>query len=142
MIQASELRIGNIVKGIYLSEDDDNFVEIECIVLGICENGTYDWPIILKSIQETPYDITEYDRVEGIQITEDILLKCGFVKSFGSDIYYELKYGNLKIICNVLYTEFEISILGYGQKLSGIKYLHQLQNLTHALTSKELTINL
>ena len=84
--------------------------------------------------------------IEPIRITEEILLKCGFVKALGvfniecckSILYLRLAYdkgfyyGIKSSDCNSC--EFDDVI--------SIKYLHQLQNLYFALTGQELEIKL
>ena len=71
--------------------------------------------------------------VEPIQLTEDILLKCGFSKANG------YKQGGYEI------TTYEDGyILDNGYQIMGktFFYLHQLQNLYFALTNEELNIEL
>jgi hypothetical protein len=78
-------------------------------------------------------------KINLILITEEILLKCGFVKNGFSLTFNEFSFYNEDL--ENLYID-----LDQGQELSGIcvkvKYLHQLQNLYFALTSKELEFNL
>ncbi len=83
-----------------------------------------------------------------IPLTEEWLLKFGFVKDTQIfDIqYYEkqfLKASTLSIqLCNGICEKRNASI-GYDLEwifIGDIKHVHQLQNLYHALTGKELTI--
>jgi hypothetical protein len=78
-----------------------------------------------------------YTALNPIPLTEEILLKCGFVKGF--DNFYRKNKSYMIEICF-----FDKGILVTNQSvcLSGIKHLHQLQNLYFALTCKELEINL
>lgn len=148
MIQANELRIGNIVKGIYICEDyiektdtyEDKTVDVICKVLGLDSTGAYDWPIVLEAINKSEFkhQITEYDNVVGIPLTEDILLRCGF-KLLKDDEDYEIFVLSGFIICmsiNGFYSE----LLDQNGFKSEIKYLHQLQNLFYSLTGKELLL--
>ena len=81
-----------------------------------------------------------------IQLTEEILLKCRFSMKYGTDPQEQnaLKIFNLE---NFEILKFELDKFfffstGKGLIHTNIKYLHQLQNLYFALTSKELEINL
>jgi hypothetical protein len=110
MIKANELRIGNKI-----------FYRNKAI--------TVNWQE-LKWIQE------ENNNFQPIPLTEEILLKCGFVKDgrwfclhFG---FYSIGIANDESGFNYVWDD------GFRT----IKYLHQLQNLYFALTNEELTINL
>jgi hypothetical protein len=76
--------------------------------------------------------------VEPIPLTEEMLLKCGFVKDITS---IKLSCNNINL--NIRYDSNSIRI-GFGDyyRLKHIKYLHQLQNLYFALTNEELQIEL
>lgn len=77
-----------------------------------------------------------------IPLTEDILLKCGFVrKKFGIDPY-NLQDGWLKFSFGL--TIWEDGRLFYewmGGNIE-VKHLHQLQNLYYSLTGKELKVEI
>jgi hypothetical protein len=129
MIQANELRIGNYVKalgeyrivmGITSGEFPSSYVKFEGLI-----------PV--KIIHLNP-----------IEITEEVLEKLGFdkdyqgifTKSIEGD-YFEIRFCNLqKIICIDVWVNYEELILD----LKHIKYVHQLQNLYFALTTKELKL--
>lgn len=77
-----------------------------------------------------------------IPLTEEILLKCGFVedgnKWFNKDsIILGYMTTDKYLQCEIKANEFDTK-----WRLLDIKYLHQLQNLYFALTEKELEINL
>lgn len=78
-----------------------------------------------------------------IKINEDIFLKCGFVidKIHNCIIIYQKESGP-----EIIYDLDENALFFVGktsaEDLTHIKYLHQLQNLIHALTGEELTVNL
>ena len=80
--------------------------------------------------------------IEPIELSEEILLKCGFdeISRDGLNIRYDFepyKFGYLD------YYNGKIIVTFQSQKISEeIKYLHQLQNLIFALTNEELTVNL
>jgi hypothetical protein len=71
-----------------------------------------------------------------IQLTDEILLKCGFVKINKSRY---LRKGALTI-CIEPNNIFRFSL--DGSFLVNLEFLHQLQNLYFALTGKELQITL
>jgi len=106
MIQANELRIGNWL----ISAKTDEPFQVDCI--------PNDAPITA-----TP-----------IPLTEDVLLKCGFVKVNSTWFAGRLSKFRLNIAFDV---EFQNHWLGIR-----LKHLHNLQNLYFALTNQELQINL
>ena len=76
---------------------------------------------------------------ELIELTEEILLKCGF------DKLCDKRKGFKKSLYSNKYLSFDFDdgVLSIDWRpLLKIKYLHQLQNLYFALTNQELTINL
>lgn len=144
MIQANELRIGNYFRGIGGIQT----------VLALNEN-TNGLPVFVSKEHKQAYSHlilchqngNQYKpfEVEPIPLTEEILLKCNL--KFDTDGFWHLTE-------NVLFKDSDIvSIKGY-QPYSfnlidevnsfGVKIinLHQLQNLFHALTGQELTIEL
>lgn len=123
-IKANELRIGNWVQhSVYIN----SYIKVE----SLNNDGINLYPFVHDTICET-YNFNE---IEGIQLSEEILLKCGFVKGYPSYCLngFELLYNNV--------IGFRFSVEGqYGW--DEIKYLHQLQNLYFALTQTELEIRL
>lgn len=115
MIQASELRIGNIIKyyGRYTRVEPNNITELS--------KGAGDY--------------------KPIPLTEEILLKCGFEKI---NKHKELdSHGYLMDGMEYLHTiDNGITFTDSVQNEIEFKYLHQLQNLYFALTNKELEVNL
>lgn len=90
------------------------------------------------------YDIEGSEDFKAIELTEEILLKCGFV---GNKVAYKLE--NDKFILELYYydcwnlTYIEKDKFGNGSvELQGYWNLHQLQNLYFALIGEELEINL
>lgn len=121
MIQANEIRIGN---KIFLSTKQEVF-EVVSMTKNTISSDSY---------------CREHSEFEGIPLTEEILLKCGFEK-YSSSQYrkngvdlWQIERGSNKdeFLCN--------NITNIGGLY--LKYLHQLQNLYFALTGKELEINL
>lgn len=124
MIQARELRIGNLV---FIHDEVDSICEIGQANNGYCNNNGY----------------FNFDKgaIEPIPLTKELLLKCGFEDttggwggSQGCDYYY--KKGNFEI------QTYDSDIFWHlkGAFEIKIKYLHQLQNLYFALKNEELTI--
>ncbi len=120
MIQANELKIWNWIINPY---------------------GNY---TKLMSVQEY------YPNCNPIPLTEEILLKCGFEKQdynmsnchvYQRGIYRVLKSFNSDNINQ----DYSLCINGISPptwSIAHFKYVHQLQNLIHALTNTELEINL
>ena len=126
MIQSQELRIGN-----YVFDIDGDILQIgEILNIGVKFKNTS-----LSS---------RYEKINPIQLTEEILLKFGFEKrehkSFfkGKELIYftftSNKYGFL--IWNTIQNQWWV--LG-KISISQPIYVHQLQNLYFALTGEDLT---
>lgn len=143
MIQAKELRIGNKVNLIAL----DQIIEIESVNRVDGLTGLYTW---INENEEYEDSLTG---IEGIPLTPELLVKCGFKWNGdkGSNKHYFLN--GLRITV----PSYTLSILrdcdkagesqaGWCGKSIGdripLKSLHQLQNLYHSLTQTEITINL
>lgn len=125
MIKASELRLGNIL----------NYT---------CVYGTVTQEVVDLEVLEYAIDDPEgFNRVSSpIPLTEQVLLDCGFSLLI-IDQYRacQLDFKN----CRFLFTEkvgLRFGVLGVSQyewvEDLRIEYLHQLQNLTFALTGTEL----
>jgi len=125
-MKASELRIGN-----YLFDQKNRLCKVDKLssdnYRALSING---W---ITTLPNKP-----------IELTEEILLKCGFEKKIWkakNSVYYELN--KLEILLEDSYY-----INGVTYYKSGLlfeyhpKHLHQLQNLYFCLYGEELTINL
>lgn len=118
MINAQELTIGNLLSlngnTLEVSSIGPDFISVE-------DGGLY-------AVEE----------FEPVLITEEMLLKLGAYKV---GIEYNLKASALKITIRInaghVYCEFGNVYLG-----GRIKYVHQLQNLFHALCGKELEVTI
>lgn len=114
MIRHEELRIGNTIlrNGIVVTVDHQSF----------------------RDVEKYP------DQYQGIELTEDWLIRMGFTVS-GGWIY---KFGVTESDVNdgVHYVlESNTILIGNHNKLKyKIKYVHQLQNLYFALTEEELQL--
>jgi|ERR1051325_3201089 hypothetical protein len=108
----------------------------------------------LQVIEFSPYMICcaphwgfdNFEDIEGIPLTPEILEKCGF--NYGNNksgvLRLEIAYLNEDYPCTLQVSGSGIQICrsGVGSICPSIFYLHQLQNLYFALTGKELEINL
>lgn len=121
-MKAQELRIGNYV---YYKNTKD-FAKVELI-----HNNHFD-------CRDEYGSFTPNGSYEPIELTEEILLKCGFnkkqdyINGVGLCIFFEHKEFNYR-----LNQSFEVVLLKI--KLNN---LHQLQNLYWCLTNEELNVKL
>jgi hypothetical protein len=125
-MKATELRIGNIVD---LGNRIAKVIEIghsSCVVV---------------DLDETQDTIEDYERVQGLILTDEWLLKFGFLKITEQN---PPKYG-VEYIFRIQIEDRTYLIKPYNSKFfncntaTDIEYIHQLQNLYFALTNKELT---
>lgn len=131
MVQASELRIGN-----WLTPKDEYYNQFHgpAKVTSIRTGEDDDFRITMDYHYPGKW-------FEPIPIAPEILEKCGFTnRSSGTDYAFEL--GNFIVggEGRKLYPAFwgDIGLEPIGRELL---YLHQLQNLYHALTGEELVLN-
>ena len=108
-MKANELRIGNFY-------DNNGFVSVVS-------------PNTIEEVWNA-----ERSWVKPIPLTEEWLVKFGFVKHKTTDIYPTFAKQMFNWNDGILY------IIGYGF-MNHIKHVHQLQNLYFALTGEELIIN-
>ena len=120
-MEAKELRIGNYFK----------FGEL----IHTCK------PCDILNIYQSEIAKTSCDEYNPIELTPEILEKCGFIKIKSN---YELAecfdYMLQPIIIDMANNSIKIN--GVYQNVVVPEYLHQLQNLYFDLTGKELEINL
>lgn len=110
MIKANELRIGNWVYS---------------------KSHNWNYKVILL----------EYDKelnAKPIPLTEEILIKCGFVKVLGN---YEMENFRFYLTKPANYNGM-LFCEANNVITDKIQYLHQLQNMYQLLTNEELTIQL
>lgn len=134
MIKANDLRFGNyvIIKN-YNSKYWNKIGQIE----GFSRNAEY------VSLDINKYSAFYLKDIGPIQLTEEILLNCGFDKSNDLDKFYHLDILNewTRIYFNPKHNICTLSINQHDSRIN-IQYLHELQNLVFSLTQKELTIQL
>jgi len=127
MIQANELRIGNII---------DYFGNM-CIVKSIKYDPAYYLIVATDTNGYTQYG-NNIDAFEPIPLTEDWLLRFGFEKDSIIGLYILFKIGYFKVWFDVKNNTYLIDNVR-DIKLY-IKYVHQLQNLYFALIGEELKV--
>lgn len=123
MIQANGLRIGNYC----YCQDDIN------VIYGITKEG------FVQYEKDSNVYYCGIDELKPIELTEEILLKCGFEISTDKEHFFINYYGfclvyDGKDYCLKMRID-EPYVVCYS------RYLHQLQNLYFALTGEELEIN-
>lgn len=135
MIQANELRVGNLV---LIGEDT---AIVTCITSeGVSANG-----------EKAAYTYEMFNDISPVVLTEEWLTKTGFVLmektykehyqgnnslNFGYPVLYLNKY--VYLACNSK-GHASGNLFLNGNRIE-CKYVHQLQNLYFALTGKELTL--
>lgn len=150
MIQPNDLRIGN-----YIYDDFNEIHKVESIESKLFNewNGGDPSLVIFSKINTNDRGMYSCDVVSGIPLTPEILEKCGFLKwnSPYTNLHIEINDGGVdgfrldfdfmsdgNFYLKSRYDEEKLIV----QRCNNIKYLHQLQNLYHSLTGKELTVKL
>lgn len=107
-----------------------------------------DWEVIIVKPGTIIQCEISPDSYVPIQLTEEWLLKFGYIKFELNQIYDEwflnfdgvLKYKILQSSFNL--KEVKEFVMPNSDKPINIKYVHQLQNLYFALTGEELTLKI
>jgi hypothetical protein len=123
-MKSNELRIGNLVD---LGNRIAKVTEINHLAC------------VVVDLEETQDTIEDYERVKGIILTEEWLLKFGFELDIEDDGYSKGKY---KVSVSDEGCIFFIYDSYYPIEICEFKYIHQLQNLYFALTGEELILNI
>ncbi len=125
MIEAKELRIGNLVSNI-----GQGLIR----VLSIDEDNIYG-----KGVYSSDYSkIRELSHTYGIVLTEEWMLNLGFSKKINEEDFDYWVNGDFDR--DFLWQHSEGFCYNFGKGYD-LKYVHQLQNLFFALTNKELKFN-
>tara|TARA_R110000868_G_scaffold290022_1_gene550239 strand:- start:818 stop:1312 length:495 start_codon:yes stop_codon:yes gene_type:complete len=157
MIKSNELRVGNIVQrnGDWELEKE-GFHTIIAINSSTSLDGTFD----SVRTDVTGQDFLFTTQIEGIPITEEVLLYFGFKKPSNTIelVRYDRKEYNERVTLELVFEDLDCieictttdKIDSEGNqvdiidctfiKLPHVKYVHQLQNLYFALTGEELPI--
>lgn len=120
MIKANELRVGNWV----LFDIEEVYEQITPRRLGFIsqENGK-----------------GHCHPFKPIPLTEEILLKCGFMKHSTNPFWFIKKQICISLVGSIELISWDMQIFKIDLK---VENLHQIQNLYFALTCKELNIEL
>lgn len=127
-VLCSGLRISNKI------QDNNGFV---FDVVSIFEDGT-----VYCDFEGNEGGVWEFDNnnpCQGIPLTEEILLKCGFEKREDGD-YNLFKNSEVDIVICSDFSSWKCD--GINFSVNYINHLHQLQNLYWCLCGKELEIEL
>ncbi len=119
MVDKAELRIGNFVRGIVVS---DKYL----IVTEITNNG----------VHSLDGSFLDFETIEPIALTDEILIKSGFIygRKYCFDDFYDFK----KVEKD---NDEEVWLfIRNNENLRYIKYVHQAQNLFYNLSGEELQI--
>lgn len=140
-LKASDLRIGNII-GVtgFINGSPDGNSHHEILKNGFTGgivSEVHSEIIILENRARI-----NLDNIKPIPITEEELLKFEeFSHSEEDHEYLDCKIKTGLIIFHRLRKEISVGSSANWHHLENIQCIHQLQNLYHALTGKELTIN-
>lgn len=138
-MKAEELRIGNYIKidsgiGKVVSLMSNTFCNE-------CANDDYN---ITIEMEDGTFREEEEVKVEGIPLTEEILLNCGFEyvnpdnKAIGM-LSPDDGRGNRN---RIMYFDTNFRMILNTWNYRPINYIHEVQNLYFAITNKELNIQL
>lgn len=137
MVDAKELRIGNLV----YAGTDENDKQIMCEVEAI-DKGYISWE----------GNKTNLEYVDGVPLTPELLEKCGFGKidtgfANSEDFYWSIQIGNqLYLNCSSDLKNWMLSPEAWNgdgcEMWKGLTYLHEVQNLFYFTANEELTIQL
>lgn len=121
-MKASELRVGNYINDMFNGR---------CEVRGITENGIW----IRNNGSPAPETV-----FNPIPLTEELLISAGFEKEDMADlgIHVYIPISETADYC----LNWSGGTIWLEQHDTGIKLVHQLQNLYFSLTGEELTFNL
>lgn len=143
-MKAEELRVGNIV----FVDKNEELCGTPMVIKGISCNEMYGkhYAMIYKHGSDR-LSCTYYPMIHTVRpipLTEEILLRCGFVnKGYGSLGYVFARSLSCCITKSGDYFAFRVNTISVANVfIREIKYLHELQNLYYAITGEELKINL
>jgi hypothetical protein len=126
-LKAKDLRIGNLV-GKYIKDCDTYYY-------AICTVDLINLDSFVSFDELDNYKNSEYVKYDPIPLTEEWFLDFGFEEEEDYFVYVlSYDFGEIKIYRQGGYFFIE------GVIKQEVKYVHQLQNLYHALTGNELEI--
>ena len=124
MIQSIELRIQELRVGNKV-QDGNGFI-FDVVAIHYDDTVYCDF----KGNEGGLWEFDKNNPCQGIALTEEILLKCGFKKAFEGGTLLYLNNFNVSRLDYIYWSNVKLT------------YLNQLQNLYFALTNEELQINL
>jgi hypothetical protein len=133
-LKAQDLRVGNLFYPINRKNNIHLVDEIPFIIMEVTQINVKAHLLSKQTHQVLKYDEFSIRDISPIPITEDILLKCGFV--VGEVFKSTFRVGNFCV-----YKE-DVFWYDIQNDCVEITYLHELQNLYFALTKTELEITL
>ena len=138
-MKPQELRIGNLVTDNFgISVYTVDSINSKGINLFVEDDGN--WSELAKTWVGAEYS---FDDIKPISLSEEWLLKLGFVKNNGKHGEY---YSHNVFIRFVIWVDHEGLFVCGRDEVKGCtavvesKYVHQLQNLYYALTGEELEV--
>jgi hypothetical protein len=120
-MNTNELRLGNLVD---LGNRIAKIIEIAHLAC------------VVVDLEETQDTIEDYERVKGIPLTEEWLLKFGFEKNDNNQ--FILMEGSVDILFNKDLNGWTCDGINFSINMT--EHVHQLQNLYFALTGEELKL--
>ncbi len=134
-MEAKELRIGNWVE-LIVEEGDEMVDSFEPIT----QIQSIDYDVFTPTekvyfISSSNEDVAYMGMVKPIPLTEEWLVKFGFVSNPYQDIYAKVS-DTISFVIDVDKTRGYLELYSKGVDL---KHVHQLQNLYFALTGEELS---
>lgn len=132
-LSAKDLKIGNYVNyfGIYLPVYSIIFPQP-------MEDERFSGKWIVEIFDGASTTHCVIDDLEPIPLSEDVLLKLGFENSYRSDYTITMHHKTNDKFGIKINNATGISLVYLGIPIR-VEYIHQLQNLYHALTGEELT---
>lgn len=126
-LRIKELRIGNHVLAEYYDSETEEEAFVECTVVSLDSVDMLDYNIYVESVDSS---VEVFNGFHGIPITEPKLVELGFKKwNTPKGITYSKGY----MILHLRKRGWVIK-----KKVIEPKYIHQIQNMYHALYGKEL----
>lgn len=140
-LMVKELRVGNLIEGFWEEEDDDGeYVErygvVEVLSLDVTRSLGDGWAIMVESKHKQ--EIEHYDGFYGVPLTEEWLEKFdfSFQQDYGLFGFFDKNHAVFKLEDGSF--EFHPFCTNDRDCWIKIQYVHQLQNLSFALTGEEL----
>lgn len=133
MIDIKDLRIGNILLINGIERKLASISEYKNQITYVLHGCTY-----AQGIASTGAGF-----IKPIVITKELLLIFGFKKCNDLDCWYNIRIRNdwTRLNVNIKHEMAEIEINKHHCVLGSMKYVHQLQNLYHALTGEEINFD-